>query len=190
MQKGYSSLYITLAVVILATALLQVINDHLNGIFSYHRAGFFKYFYYQWLTPSLVHYSWMHWLLNILNLLAIVFIFYRVWSAKRLLIVFTISSVFIIVSLYIFDPDINSYVGMSGVLYTLAIYGALKNLKYDRLVSILVLIYVVLKLFFDDTINHLMGVDIALLGLNVVHEVHWYGAVAGILMYLSCRVSE
>ena len=189
MPKRLKSLYVTVAVLILVTALLQVINGYLNGIFSYHRADFLNSIYYEWLTPSLVHFNWMHWLLNILNLIAIAVIFNKIWSAKKLLIIFTITSAFIMVCLYIFNPNITSYVGMSGVLYALAIYGVLQNLKYDKFISLAVLLYVLLKLFFGEMVNHLMGVDIALYGLSVVREVHWYGAIAGILYYLYSKHS-
>ena len=187
MPKRLDSLYVTLAVVVLATALLQVINSGLVGIFSYHRADFLQNIYFEWLTPSLVHFNWMHWFFNIANLIAIVVLFYRVWSTKKLLTVFAISSAFIMINLYIFNVDVGSYVGMSGVLYALVIYGGLQNLEYDKLVSIIVLLYAVLKLFFGETVNHLMGVDVALSDLKVIREVHWYGAGIGILIFLFCK---
>ena len=183
MPKRFKSLYATLAVVILVTVLLQVANGYLNGIFTYHRANFISHLYYEWLTPNLVHFNWMHWLLNILNLIAIIIIFNKVWSSKKLLTIFAISSAFIMINLYIFNPNIKSYVGMSGVLYALAVYAALQNLKYDKLISLAVLLYVLMKLLFGDTVNHFMGVDVALSGLKVVREVHWYGAVIGVLIY-------
>ena len=188
MLKRSSSLYITLAVVILTTALLQVANNNLNGLLSYHSVDFLQNIYFEWLTPSLVHFNWMHWFLNIINLVVIVVLFYRVLSSQKLLTIFAISSAFIMINLYIFNPNVSSYVGMSGVLYTLAIYGALKNLQNDKVVSIIVLLYVVIKLFFGETINHLMGVDIALSDFRVIREVHWYGAGVGLLIYLFCKV--
>ena len=93
------------------------------------------------------------------------------------------------INLYIFNPNISSYVGMSGVLYSLAIYGALQNLQYDRLVSIVILSFVLLKLFFGKSINHLMGVDIVLSDFKVISEAHWYGAGVGFLVYLYCKES-
>ena len=187
MSKRLDSLYVTLAVVILATALLQNANARLYGFFSYHRADFLKNIYYEWLTPNLVHFNWIHWFFNIANLIAIVVLFYRVWSIKKLLAIFAISSASITMNLYIFNPDVDSYVGMSGVLYALVVYGGLQNLKYSKFVSIAVLMYVVLKLLSGATVNHLMGVDIALSGLKVIRDVHWYGAGIGFLIYLSSR---
>ena len=188
MSKRLGSLYATLAVVILATALLQVVNSNLNGLLSYHSVNFLQNIYFEWLTPSLVHFNWTHWFLNIINLVVIVMFFYRAWNTQNLLTIFAISSAFIMINLYIFNPDVSSYVGMSGVLYALAIYGALQNLQYDKVVSIIVLLYVVLKLFFGETINHLMGVDVALSDFRVIRQVHWYGAGVGILIYLFCKV--
>ena len=188
MLKSFNSLYVTLAVVILATALLQIVNGYLNGVLSYHRVNFINCIYCEWITPSLVHFNWMHWFFNILNFIAIVVIFNKIWSSKKLLTIFAISSAFIMVNLYIFNPNIKSYVGMSGVLYSLAMYGALQNLKYDKLVSLLILFYVILKLFFGNSINHLIGVDIALSNLNIVKEVHWYGAIIGILIFLNNKL--
>lgn len=184
MPKRFDGLYLTLAVVILATVLLQVANTYFGGCLSYHRVDFLENIYYVWLTPSLVHFNWMHWFLNIINLVAIVVLFRRVWNTKRLLIVFAISSALIVINLYNFNPDVSSYVGMSGVLYALVVYGGLQNLRYDKIISTVVLVYAALKLFFGETVNHVMGVDVALSGLKVIREVHWYGAGIGILIYI------
>ena len=168
---------------VLLSALFQILQDYV-GItrLAYHREIFYPDFFYQWLTPSLVHANWVHWLFNILNLLALVILFSPVWNVRRLLGVFALSSLWIMLCLYHCSPDVTAYVGMSGVLYALAVYGAILAWKQLPLLSTLVLFYVSLKLIAHDWINAIMGVDVALGDMRVITDVHWYGAGIGVVV--------
>jgi hypothetical protein len=130
----------------------------------------------------------VHWLFNILNLLALVVVFHSVWSGMNLMGLFALASAGILLCLYGCSSGITDYVGMSGVLYTLAVFGAIQALPTQRLVSILVLMYVVLKLIAHDWVNAIMGVDQALGDLPVATDVHWYGAGIGIVAVLVDRL--
>ena len=169
--------------IILVSVFCQIAQE-LWGITSlaYHRETFYPAFWYQWITPSLVHVNWTHWLFNVLNLIALVIVFAPVWSAWKLLGIFAFSSLFILLCLYHCSSDVQSYVGMSGVLYALVVYSALLSLRTQPLVAGVVLIYVLLKLFAHDWINHIMGVDTALGDIRVITDVHWYGAMIGAMI--------
>ncbi len=169
--------------IIFTTIILQILNTYLtNQPFSYHRDTFVKYIYFQWISPSLVHYNWKHWLLNILNLFAVILFFQKALTLKIFIGFFSFASLFIVVCLYIFTTDIYTYVGMSGVLYALTVYGGLTTLSDQKITSSLILFYVLLKLLADKQINHIMGVDIFLDKVNVVTDVHWYGVCFAIIV--------
>ena len=175
----------TLGGILLLSALFQLLQDHV-GItqLAYHRTTFYPALYYQWITPSLVHAGWMHWLFNVLNLLALVILFASIWSVTRLLGLFALSSALILLCLYHCSPTVTTYVGMSGVLYALVTYSALLSLRTQPLIATAVLLYVLLKLFAHDWINRLMGVDVALGDMRVITDVHWYGAGIGVVVAL------
>ena len=174
-----------MVVIIFTTIVLQILNIYLiNQPFSYHRDTFVKYIYFQWISPSLVHYNWEHWLLNILNLFAIILFFQEAWTLKTFIGLFSFSSLFILVCLHVFTTDIDTYVGMSGVLYSLTVYGGLTTFSNQKIISSLILLYISLKLLADKEINHMMGVDVFLDKVNVVTDVHWYGVVFAIVVVL------
>jgi rhomboid family GlyGly-CTERM serine protease len=159
---------------------------------SYHRDASAFVWIWQWLTPSLVHAGWVHWLFNVLNLFALIVVFHSGWSGREVLGLFGLASAGILFCLYGCSPKITDYVGMSGVLYTLAVFGAMRTLPVQKTISVLVLTYVVLKLVAHDWVNAVMGVDQALGNLSVATDVHWYGAGIGmvavvIIMFFSMR---
>lgn len=171
-----------LAVITAITLLLQYISLSFDeSPFMYCREDFIANIYWQWILPSLVHENWVHWFFNVANLVAILVLFDKVWTVKKVSILFASSSLFIILSVHLFSKDFSHYLGMSGVLYTLAIYGAVKSIKEYKVISTLVLLYVLLKLIAHDWVNHIMGVDTMLGELTVLTDVHWYGAAFGII---------
>ena len=161
--------------------MMQIINSSIDFPFTYHRDQFTDNFLWLWLSPSLVHVNWSHWLLNILNFYAIVLLFGEAWSLKRFISLFCLFSLFIMISLHLFSKDVENYVGMSGVLYGLGFYGALKTIKQHTLVSVLVLSYLVIKLIWGEGVNHLLGVDVMLKNVTVVTDVHLYGMIIGVV---------
>lgn len=178
-------------VVIFTTAALQIIDQFFPSTpLAYSSGLFLTHFYWQWITPSLVHVNWMHWILNILNFLALLLLFRDVLTIRKTLILFSISSLCIMISLYMFSDDVNNYVGMSGVLYTLAVYGAVKSIMQQKIISILILLYIVIKLIANDWTNHLMMVDTALSNMNVITDVHWYGSIIGIIWLVLEKVIQ
>lgn len=135
------------------------------------------------ITPNLIHANWIHWFLNIINLVAIFLIYNRVWSAKKFLIFFTLASWFVTCCLYLFSIEVANYVGLSGVLYSIAVYSALAGFKEQKAISALLLVYVLSKLLFHDFINKITFTTDLLSGLNVVTDVHWYGALFGFFVF-------
>jgi rhomboid family GlyGly-CTERM serine protease len=169
--------------------LLQLAYEYGHAtVLIYHNNTSAITWLWQWLTPSLIHASWMHWFLNILNLIILVGLFYPTWSTQSLLLLFGLSSSSILCCLYYFSPHIHSYVGMSGVLYTLAVYGAIKSFQIHKFISSFVLIYISLKLFKHDLINKIMGVDKVFGNLIIATDVHWYGAIIGIVLIVATNI--
>ena len=185
MQNNSKALLLLAMVITLMTIVFQLIYEKFpTEPLSYQRTYFLSKLYWQWLTPSLVHANWNHWLLNIVNFYGILIVFFQAWSFKKVLFLFSISSLFITLSLYICLPNLNSYVGMSGVLYTLIVYGGLYTFSKQKIVSGLILLYVLLKLWIPDIINNSIGINTMLNGLHILTEAHFYGAVVGVGGYV------
>jgi len=163
------------------TAILQIAYQHFHiGELAYHR-GLFTSKWYLLLSPSLVHYNWTHWFFNIFNLFALLFIFNDTFRTKNFILFFSLSSAFIMTCLYLFDKEVKVYVGMSGVLYAMAIYAALRCYQRKKVFSVTILLYVFLKLVDGERVNDILFVSDALEGMEIITSVHHYGAVFGFI---------
>ncbi len=119
------------------------------------------------LTGNLAHTNVWHWFGNTLALWGIVFLF----KITAFLTVFSILCLGIGVGLFI--TPIQAYVGLSGALYGLFFYGAIKESAW-LLVSLMAF-----KLLFDQWINSSMDWN-HWINAPVAIQAHWLGAIIGI----------
>jgi len=136
--------------------------------------------YWLLLTGHLVHLNWTHWLLNMVGL-AIVAVFFSLYgSLFDWLFVLLFSALVTGLGLYWFHPELIWYVGLSGVLHGLFIYGAVREIRFYPFSGYLLLALLCAKLFWEYTSGPLPGSE-ALTGGRIVVEAHLYGAIAGIV---------
>ena len=132
------------------------------------------------VTGNLVHLGWEHLLLNLTGLLLIWLLFGRLLSTRQWLIVTVISCLAVGLGLLLFNPDLDWYVGLSGMLHGLFVTGLLINLRNGYKLEWLLLLAIVGKLIWEQFHGAMPGsADIA--GGAVVVDAHLYGAISGIV---------
>ena len=137
-----------------------------------------------WLLFSghLVHLNWTHWALNMAGL-AIVAVFFsaydRLW---QWLLVIGVSAAGVGLGVHWWNPEIATYVGLSGVLHGLFIYGALREISRYPLSGIVLSGLLVGKLAWERVSGPLPGSEELVAG-HVVTDAHLYGAVYGAACY-------
>jgi rhomboid family GlyGly-CTERM serine protease len=136
--------------------------------------------YWLLLTGHLVHLNWTHWLLNMIGL-AIVAVFFSLYgSLFDWLFVLLFSALATGLGLYWFHPELIWYVGLSGVLHGLFIYGAVREIRFYPFSGYLLLALLCAKLLWEYISGPMPGSE-ALTGGRIVVEAHLYGAIAGIV---------
>jgi rhomboid family GlyGly-CTERM serine protease len=80
--------------------------------------------------------------------------------------------------LYWFNPELIRYVGLSGVLHGLFIYGAVREVRYYPFSGYVLLLLLVGKLFWEYINGPLPGSE-EMTGGHVVVAAHLYGATGG-----------
>lgn len=133
------------------------------------------------VTAHVVHLGWMHLALNLAGLLAIWALLGAqlrpgAWLAVCLACALAVSG-----GLSIFDPDLEWYVGLSGVLHGMFAAGAVAGMRRAPLFHGLLLAGVVAKVAFEQ----FAGTDVGygdLLGGEVIVEAHLYGLLAGLAL--------
>jgi len=137
-----------------------------------------------WLLFSghIVHLNWSHWALNMAGLAIVAFFFSSHASFKQWLTVIIVSACMINIGLWWWMPEIRSYVGLSGVLHGLFLYGALREIRFYPTSGYVLTSVLIAKLTWEFFNGALPGSE-DMTGGRVLTEAHLLGAIGGILVW-------
>jgi rhomboid family GlyGly-CTERM serine protease len=137
--------------------------------------------YWRLLTANLVHFGWVHTLMNAAALLLCVLAFFTEYALKKfsLLLLWCCASVG--VGIYLFNPEYSPYAGLSGAIHGLIVAGLLLTRVYPVWIRVIALGLVVAKLVQENSAGYEATDLQALLPVAVAVESHLYGAVAGLV---------
>ena len=137
-----------------------------------------------WLLFSghIVHLNWSHWALNMAGLAIVAFFFSSHASLKQWLTVVLVSACVINIGLWWWMPEIRSYVGLSGVLHGLFLYGALREIRFYPASGYVLSTVLIGKLVWEFFNGALPGSE-DMTGGRVLTEAHLLGAIGGILVW-------
>lgn len=152
----------------------------LVSTFQFDRSLIDQGHYWLLLTGHLVHLNWAHWALNMAGLVVVGVFFSQYGSILDWLIVLLFSALVIGLGLYWFHPELSWYVGLSGVLHGLFIYGAIREIRFYPFSGYVLLLLLTGKLFWEYMNGALPGSE-EMTGGRVLVEAHLYGAIAGLV---------
>jgi rhomboid family GlyGly-CTERM serine protease len=138
-----------------------------------------------WLLFSghIVHLNWAHWALNMAGLAIVAFFFSSHASFKQWLAVIIVSACMINAGLWLWLTDVRSYVGLSGVLHGLFLYGALREIRFYPASGYVLTTVLIAKLTWEFFNGALPGSE-QMTGGRVLTEAHLLGAIGGISVWL------
>lgn len=139
------------------------------------------------LTGHLVHLNWNHFWLNMGGLLLVAVFFHSYCSALAWLLLLIWSALVVSLGLYVLNPEILGYVGLSGVLHGLFIFGAWQESRRHPLSGWVLLVLLVAKLVWEQVAGALPGSE-SMTGGHVLVDAHLYGAIAGAMFVLLHQV--
>jgi rhomboid family GlyGly-CTERM serine protease len=151
----------------------------LVGSFQFDRHQIEKGNYLSLLTGHLVHLNWKHWGLNMAGLVIVAIFFSLYGSLLDWLFVLVFSALCVSFCLYWWHPEVIWYVGLSGVLHGLFVYGAIREIRFYPYSGYVLLLLLTGKLFWEYMNGALPGSE-EMTGGRVIVEAHLYGAIAGL----------
>lgn len=183
----YHSSHLLWLLIFVVSFLLQAFD--LVGDFRFNRGLVEQGHIWLLFTGHIVHMNWSHWLLNMAGLAIVAFFFSPHASFRQWLIVVLVSSCVISAGLWWWMPEIQSYVGLSGVLHGLFLYGALREIRFYPASGYVLVTLLTAKLAWEFFNGALPGSE-EMVGGRVLTQAHLLGAVGGVLVWLWTNVNK
>ncbi|WP_051219883.1 rhombosortase [Rheinheimera baltica] len=180
--------YFLLAATMLLLALLP---GSWQATLYFDHLGIDKGQYWRLITGHLLHSNYWHLLMNSAGLAMVMLLHGRYFSYGQLALQWLLCGLAISAGLYFFSIDIQIYVGLSGLLHSMLILGAIKDIQLNMTTGWLLLLGIIGKVSWEQW----QGPDAELAQLinaNVAIDAHLYGVISGLLFCLArwcvCRV--
>lgn len=158
-------------------ALLQ-----LNAWVEFNRSAILQGQVWRFLSGNFAHSNWLHLLFNAFGVLVLWALHahyiktpFAYWWRLGVLSLTCTGAIFLL------DPDIQFYVGLSGVLHGLIVWGACWDIKSHERTGYLILAGVALKIGYEQTLGVSVELE-SLIAASVAVDAHLYGACAGLLL--------
>lgn len=147
--------------------------------------------YWLLVTAHFVHLNTIHLLLNMLAIALVLAMFDGVCPTRYWISLLVISAAMIGALIYYRLPKVDMYVGLSGVIHTVYVFGALLLLAEpkERIFASILLSLVTLKLL---TESYGQGISLTadLIGGHVLVQAHLYGAIVGLFWGVVARIAN
>lgn len=132
------------------------------------------------LTTHVAHLSWEHLGLNLGGLALLWIMFSRHLTIGRWAVVMAASGIGVSMGLMALHPELQWYVGMSGLLHGMFVAGAVAAIHAGYRFEWTLLGLIVVKLLWEQ-ISDAAPATAQIVGGSVIVDAHLYGAIAGLL---------
>ena len=178
---GTSSNGYYVLVSLLLMVCLQIIDSQ---NFRFQQDWFQKAEFWRVVTAHWIHFNWQHLLLNSLGLVLIVAIARPAWSIGRWIVYNLLLAIGISMLLTWCNPELNWYVGCSGVLFGVFLLAAIELFKTERIIALLLGLGVCIKVVLEQ-ISSVTVTTSDFIGVPVIIDAHLYGILLALAITLA-----
>jgi len=172
---------ISVPIIILFISLISFIFDNsLSELLVYQRSLVSEGEIWRAFSGHFFHTNGFHFLLNAAAVVLLWALHGHFYTIKNYLTVFIVSAIVCSIGIHWFSPDIDQYVGLSGVLHGIFIWGAIEDIKAKERTGYLLLLGVILKIAHEQYYGASEDVS-DLIGANVAINAHLWGAIGGVI---------
>lgn len=181
LASQHSLIIILIALIaILAFILERVIGIAFTDFFVYQKQLISQGEIWRLFTGHFLHTNNYHLLLNLAALIMLWLLHGRFYSKSNYTALFLLTALITSLGLYYFSPDLQQYVGLSGVLHGVFVFGALMDIRAKDKTGYLLFIGVWGKIAHEQIYGASADVS-ALIAANVAIDAHLWGALGGLL---------
>lgn len=160
---------------------LQSGGDPVRDALAYTRDGVAAGELWRLLTNHLVHLGWTHLWLNLAGLALVCWLVGAVFDGLRWLVVAGITALTIAAGFWFLYPELDWYVGLSGLEHGLLVAGLYVGIRARDKESMILLGFVLAKLAWEQFSGGPLPGSEATSGGAVIVNAHLYGTVGGAL---------
>ncbi len=177
----HSLMIILIALIaILAFILERVIGSTFTDFFVYQRQLISQGEIWRLFTGHFLHTNIYHLLLNLAALIMLWLLHGRLYSQASYSLLFLLTALITSLGIYYFNLNLQQYVGLSGVLHGVFVFGALMDIHANDKTGYLLFIGVWLKIAHEQIYGASTDVS-ALIEASVAVDAHLWGALGGLL---------
>lgn len=177
-----------LALVLLST-LFAAMGQQATAWLRYDRAAILHGQWWRIISGNIVHLGWPHLLLNLVGLILVWLLFRQTLTTRSWILVTLVSAAAVSCGLLLFDPHLEWYVGLSGVLHGLFAAGLVAALYAGNRGDWWLLALFIAKITWEQTVGSMPG-SAEIAGGNVIVDAHLYGAIGGTVAVLSIILTK
>ncbi|MBW8184800.1 rhombosortase [Shewanella nanhaiensis] len=159
----------------------------LDNELAYRRSEITAGEYWRLFSGNLLHTNGWHLAMNLAGLWVIILLHQQYYRSLGFALIFILLCWLQGIGLYLFYPGLVGYVGLSGMLHGLFVYGALKDISVGMRSGYLLLVGVIVKVAYEQWFGASEQVT-EMIGARVATEAHLVGVVTGILLF-ACVMS-
>ena len=172
---------ITLPLLVILIAVIAFLFE--SNLFHYQRNLFESGELWRVFTSHFLHTNFNHFILNISAVALLWALHGQFYSFINYLVVFIFSAITTTLGVHFYSPEITQYVGLSGVLHGIFIWGALKDIENKDKTGYLLLVGIIGKVLYEQVVGP--SKDIAeLISATVAIDAHLWGTIGGALIGL------
>lgn len=177
LKKQHSILVATIAFIAI---LAYLFDSNIADLFVYQHQLISQGELWRMITGHFLHTNGFHLLFNLAALILLWALHGQFYSLKNYSLLFLTSALICSAGLYFFSVDIRQYVGLSGVLHGVFVFGALMDIRHQDKTGYLLFIGVWLKIAHEQLYGASEQVS-TLINANVAIDAHLWGAIGGLL---------
>jgi len=163
--------------------LVELGSDAARALLSYDRVALARGEWWRVLTAHFVHLDVQHTILNALGLILMWALFARDYSPLRWLAIYLFAALCISAGLWMWNPEVQWYVGASGALHGVMAAGTLAHLRRRDLDGWILATFIIAKLGYEQFAGAMPFAG----GANTIVDAHLYGAVGGLALAVLLR---
>lgn len=175
--------FLLVVLVCLISSFAFIFDQQVSDLLVYNRILIEQGELWRLFTGHLLHTNGYHLLLNLSAILLLWALHGQFYQPINYSLLFVICALTTSLGLYVFSPDLHQYVGLSGVLHGVFVWGAVMDILNKEKTGYLLFIGVWLKIAHEQYYG--ASEDVAqLIGANVAIDAHLWGAIGGLLFSL------